>query len=560
MYTFLAVTLAAAFSLALLHIWGFRKTNLYKKNKDLFLCAAITAIFAAYVFSSLGNIRSPQSFFHGGPDDAVVADFGGTHQVWMFQYMLGPRHNQSFTLEFSFDGEYWSRPFHLHADNVFAWHYLELDRGGARFARITPATDRLYMMEMAFRGKDMELIPITVISGAGTELFDEQNLVPVRPLDFMHSTHFDEVYYPRAAWEFIHRMEVDEWTHPPLGKVIISWGIRIFGMTPFGWRFMGAVAGIALVPLVYFFALGLFRERFWAGFSAVIFSFDFMHFVQSRIATIDVFVVLFITAMFYFMHRYSRGKSLVPLLLSGIFMGLAAATKWSGLFGAAGLAVVFIIITIRNYREHRESPVPTLAWCVVFFVLIPIAIYVLSYVPHYNTGYLYHERGFFAAIFRLQAAMIEFHTGLDEYHPFASRWWEWVINTRPIVYFYGPLPGGLRQIIASFGNPAVWWGGILAGAYVFYRAVKMDFVPAFLAIGYLSLLLPWVLTARGTQFIYYYYPNVVFLVLMIAYALKEAGILSRVKPGRHALAYTFAALTVGLFLLFYPVLAGVPAP
>ena len=28
-------------------------------------------------------------------------------------------------------------------------------------------------------------------------------------------------------------------------------GIQLFGMTPFGWRFMGALMGVLMVPLMY---------------------------------------------------------------------------------------------------------------------------------------------------------------------------------------------------------------------------------------------------------------------------------------------------------------------
>jgi dolichyl-phosphate-mannose--protein O-mannosyl transferase len=126
------------------------------------------------------------------------------------------------------------------------------------------------------------------------------------------------------------------------------------------------------------------------------------------------------------------------------------------------------------------------------------------------------------------------------------------------LYFDYILADGTSQAISSFGNPIVWWSGIFAALYAFYKAIKRDFVPVFLTIGYVSLLLPWIVTARETQFIYYYYPNVVFLVLMITYAIKEAKIFDKLKHSRRIFAYTFAGMALGLFLLFYPVLAGVP--
>ena len=56
-----------------------------------------------------------------------------------------------------------------------------------------------------------------------------------------------------------------EWTHPPLGKVFISLGVRMFGMNPFGWRIIGVLFGIGMIPFMYFFGRRLFKNRTWAA-------------------------------------------------------------------------------------------------------------------------------------------------------------------------------------------------------------------------------------------------------------------------------------------------------
>jgi len=539
-----------------------------KRYRSVLICSAITLLYAVLIFTNLGNLQSPQTLFRADAGTAVVVDFGKEQHLGMFQYMLGPSEEQRFTLEFSFDGDYWHEPFELFIDPAFMWDYLSFDAGAARFARITAQTDGFYFMEMAFRDSDMNVVPLTVISNVGHELFDEQHLVPTQPRDFMHSSMFDEVFYPRAAYEYIHFLDVNERTHPPLGKVIISWGIELFGMTPFGWRVMTALAGIALIPFMYFFALALFKKDFWAGIATVIFASDFMHFVQSRIATLDVLVTLFIIAMFYFMYRYSQSRSLVALMFSGVFVGLAIATKWSGLYGAVGLALVFLYLYVKRCKEEGRFDYQTLLWSLGFFIVIPAVIYVLSYIPYYNTGYLYPDYGFLTAVVRSQLDMADFHIGFAAYHPYVSPWWEWLINWRPVLYFANVLPNGLVQGISTFGNPLVWWSGLLALAFTAARAVKKDFIALFLMVGYLSQLLPWVLASREVQFIYYYYPNVAFLALMLAYALKEADVFSRLEftlkdragicVSRKAFACTFAALCAGAFALFYPVLSGMP--
>ena len=45
---------------------------------------------------------------------------------------------------------------------------------------------------------------------------------------------------------------------------------------------------------------------------------------------------------------------------------------------------------------------------------------------------------------------------------------------------------------------------------------------------------------------------------MIAYTIKETILFERLKINRKKVAYGFALATIFLFLLFYPVLSGVP--
>ena len=55
-------------------------------------------------------------------------------------------------------------------------------------------------------------------------------------------------------------MSTYEWTHPPLGKVLMMVGIQLFGMTPFGWRFMGALMGVLMLPVMYLMAKQLTKS------------------------------------------------------------------------------------------------------------------------------------------------------------------------------------------------------------------------------------------------------------------------------------------------------------
>jgi dolichyl-phosphate-mannose--protein O-mannosyl transferase len=124
-----------------------------------------------------------------------------------------------------------------------------------------------------------------------------------------------------------------EITHPPLGKIIIMAGMALFGVTPFGWRVMGALFGVFMVPMIYYLARRLLRSGRMAFAAAFMMCWDFMHFAQTRIATIDVFAVFFILCMYYCMARYlelshpeaDRKKRLVSITRAFFFGALASA-------------------------------------------------------------------------------------------------------------------------------------------------------------------------------------------------------------------------------------------
>ena len=77
-------------------------------------------------------------------------------------------------------------------------------------------------------------------------------------------------------------------THP--GKLIISLGIRIFGMNL--WLAVyGALFGVLMLPVLYHLLKQLFGRTRLCTAGTLLFAFDFMHFTQTRIATIDTYAV-----------------------------------------------------------------------------------------------------------------------------------------------------------------------------------------------------------------------------------------------------------------------------
>ena len=76
------------------------------------------------------------------------------------------------------------------------------------------------------------------------------------------------------------------------------------GDNSYGWRFLDVVFGALVVMLLYVFAKRMTGSTLFATVTALLLSFDGMHFVQSRIATPEGFVVFFATLAVYAFYRF----------------------------------------------------------------------------------------------------------------------------------------------------------------------------------------------------------------------------------------------------------------
>ena len=415
----------------------------------------LTAVYALTAFFQLGDFNAPQSMVKFQQGDSY--DFSYNQPVTVDTVSLYTSLGTGYyTLEWEEeDGRWYSLRPEQYYNSLFKWHILELDRNvdqngleitkdndnldaeplgpitAARF-RITassaPRDEGLWLSELALWSGGKALPQPDHVDEGTAALFDEHELWSDR-YTYMNSTYFDEIYHPRTAYEHLNNVYPYEVSHPPLGKLIISIGIAMFGMVPFGWRFMGTLFGVLMVPILYVFLKNLFGKTPVALCGTALFTFDFMHLVQTRIATIDTYGVFFILVSYYFMYRWlavPAGKKLrhyvLPLFLSGLFWGVGCASKWTVVYAGAGLALLWLlgmIFKAGDWREaedrarkesappevreqvaeamFQEAPPPwerpeissftayavgTILLSVVFFVVIPVCIYTASYFPY----------------------------------------------------------------------------------------------------------------------------------------------------------------------------------
>ena len=227
---------------------------------------------------------------------------------------------------------------------------------------------------------------------------------------------FDEKHYAPQAWQMLHNHGVEDnpgyglVVHPPVGKQLIAIGEALFGYNGLGWRFAGAVCGVITVLLVVRIGRRISRSTLVGGIAGLLLVADGVSFVAARTALLDGFLVVFVVAAFGCLmvdRDQVRERMHVALLEgrigetpwgprlgvrwwrfgAGVLLGLACATKWSGLYFIAFFGVMTLAFDIAARRQYRV-PRP---WIGAFrrdlgpslyaLVLIPFGVYLASYAP-----------------------------------------------------------------------------------------------------------------------------------------------------------------------------------
>jgi dolichyl-phosphate-mannose--protein O-mannosyl transferase len=156
-----------------------------------------------------------------------------------------------------------------------------------------------------------------------------------------------------------------------------------------------------------------------------------------------------------------------------------------------------------------------------------------------------------------QRYMLHYHANVTATHPYSSRWYQWIADIRPILYYQDFPSSSTKRAIVAFLSPLVCWGGLLAVFATAWLGIrKRDRAALFLIVGYLAQLVPWLGVTR-IVFEYHYFPCLPFLVLSLCYVFDALRGLDK-KWARRMLC--FAGAGVVLFALFYPVLTGLETP
>ena len=321
-----------------------------------------------------------------------------------------------------------------------------------------------------------------------------------------------------------------DWLHPPLAKLLQAGSVRLLGDNSFAWRFPSAVFGTASVAALYFLALALFNSQPLALLAAAIFSFDNLQLTMSRIAMNDIFVTTWIIFALAFFFKFIKGPFFANakagpyryLFLTGLFTGLAVATKHSALLLFPIYAIFFLI----------KSPKKILF--TAYILLITIIIYFLSYSQLFLLG------GSLKDFIDLHKQTFYYQTHLTATHTYQSAAWQWPLLIRPVWFYVNYLQDSIANIY-NLGNPAIFWGGLVA--VFFHRNL-------FLLTSYFFLFFPFILSPR-IMFLHHYLPALPFLCLILA---------QRLNTFSKKTITIIMIITVIIFIFFFPLNTAIPLP
>ncbi|HUF53643.1 MAG TPA: phospholipid carrier-dependent glycosyltransferase [Dehalococcoidia bacterium] len=253
--------------------------------------------------------------------------------------------------------------------------------------------------------------------------------------------------------------------------------------------------------------------------------------------------------------------------LSGLVVGAAGALGALGLFVIIGGVIAILTDPVLRSKERARVYSQALFSFPLFFLAVPFAVYMATYIPMFAADYDLDHWWF------LSDESYKFHSSLEASHGWQSSWWQWPINARPVFF-------EVRNYakIYNLGNPIVFWMSLPALGFTLWQGLKFirvrvnpgsvitvwgrlgerEAALVFTFFCWLALWLFWATNPR-TLFFYHYIPAFVFAVLALGYMVHWLWHESPVAGSRQ-IALLFLGVAGVTFVYFYPHLAFVDVP
>lgn len=406
--------------------------------------------------------------------------------------------------------------------------------------------------------------------------------------------------------------------HPPVGKVLIGLPMLLLGAgDPVAWRLAVAVLGSVSVAMMALIGRRLLRSTEAGWLAGLLLAVDGQHLVASRVSLLDLPLMVLVLGAFGALlidrdgqreclaawHDSERARDAAGQvrpaprrvrwwrIAAGALLGLACGVKWSGLYFLA----VFGIVTVlwdwwarRRAGERGWLQAGLLRDAIpAFFAMVgtALAVYLTSW-----SGWFASREGYFrqwaaeqgigggpavralVSLWHYHRDAYAFHVGLDADHTYASNPLTWLVQWRPVNYYYESLSYGqsgcevqeCSSQVLALGNPLLWWSAAVAVVIMLVRGVLWRDGAAWAALaGIAAGYLPWLMYMDRTVFTFYTVVFLPWMVLCLTHGLQVlaggagTGVVDR---ERRMVGVAAAGSLVVLILLvsafFWPIWSG----
>ena len=220
-------------------------------KRETVVVLSLAFLFFLLASWNLGHDEIPSTGWTVSGSARVIVDLGSQVDVSEIVFMVK---TGELNLEISTgEPDSWNKAAEAFVEGYNRWRRVGVERL-TRFLMIDFDRSHGEILEMIVVGEDGRVEEPIVWGEDGHSdsleaLTDEQDLAQYPPT-YMSESVFDEVYYVRAAEDYLSGRDPYEDTHPPLGKLIIAAGISVLGNNPRGWRIAGVLFASAMIPVI----------------------------------------------------------------------------------------------------------------------------------------------------------------------------------------------------------------------------------------------------------------------------------------------------------------------
>jgi dolichyl-phosphate-mannose--protein O-mannosyl transferase len=372
-------------------------------------------------------------------------------------------------------------------------------------------------------------------------------------LHFPPKPYFDEEHYVKFSRELINDFTYNQYAnqHPPLFHVLTAACMKIFGDAPYSWRIISYLSGMGVLIFIYLLTKKITKDPLVAAFAVFFSVFDCLSFTQARISMMNSLMLFFVLiTLWNFLNAFPEGKTVnkKSLLAAALFWGLAISTKMITL----NLILFFVIVAFFELSK-RTFHLKSILLSLLYFCVIPVAIFISVhlFIPFLKDRTL-------ADIWNIFIFNMQYHAGMRDGHPYASRWWSWPLMLRPIWFYFEAnnwnTPQATMRGILCIGNPVIFWMMPFAiGNLVWEFFEKHSKTCGLILLGFCMQWLPFALGKRMQMF-HYFYIAMPFVVM--AFAVLAAKLWRANRMGK-TIVVIYALCVIAMFIYWYPLLTSI---